>query len=123
MFCGCLTLSSGFVTKHNRLLLDAVTSYRTRIVEEKKWREALLDNANLSILPGLKKLIETCGQIEGDAYRLLQMAVTEYRMYLEKLGKEPWVNKSTIKAWLDELNERDFREDLELGWAGWARNA
>jgi len=108
-----LALSSEFVTKHNKLLLDAVALYETTI--EKKWSKAILEDPELSILPGLKGQVESSKGIEGPAFRLLQTAVAEYRKHLESLNKdsEPWVNMDKVRAQLQELDGQDFQEDLE----------
>ncbi len=98
--------------KHQKLLLDAVALYETTI--EKKWSKAILEDPELSILPGLKGRIESSEAIEGAATRLLQTAVAEYRKHLGALDKdsEPWVNMDKVRAQLHELDEQIFREDL-----------
>ena len=110
-----MILTSEFVTKHEKLLLDAVKLYESTI--EKKWSKAILEDPELSILPGLKGRIESYEGIDGVALRLLQTAVTEYRKHLESLNKdsEPWVNMDKVKAQLHELEELDFQEDLDIG--------
>lgn len=107
-----MILSSEFVTKHNKLLLDALALYETTI--EKKWSRAILEDPELSILPELKGRIESYEEIEDVAFRLLQTAVTEYRKHLESLDKdsEPWVNMDKVRAQLHELAGQDFQEDL-----------
>ena len=105
-------LSSEFVTKHKKILLDAVALYQTTI--EKKWSQVILENPDLSILPDLKRQIESSHEIEGAAIRLLQTAVAEYRKHLESLNKDsvPWVKMDNVNAQLQELDEQDFKEDL-----------
>jgi hypothetical protein len=107
-----LVISSEFITKHNKLLMDAVALYETTI--ERKWSRAILENPDLSVLPSLKQRIKTSETIEDASARLLQAAVTEYRKHLESLNKdsEPWVNMDRVKAQLRELDELDFRGDL-----------
>jgi hypothetical protein len=107
----CL-LSTGFVSKHKKILLDAVALYQTTI--EGKWSQVILENPYLSILPDLKRQIESFHEIEGEALRLLQTAVAEYRKHLESLNKDsvPWVKMDNVKAQLQELDEQDFKEDL-----------
>ncbi len=104
--------SKEFITKHNKLLLDAVALYQTTI--EKKWSKAILENPDLSILPDLKRQIESSREIEGAAFRLLQTAVAEYRNHLGSLDKnsEPWVNMDKVRAQLHELGGQDFKENL-----------
>jgi hypothetical protein len=105
-------LSSEFVTKHKKILLDAVALYQATI--ERKWSQVILENPDLSILPDLKRQIESSHEIEGAALRLLQSAVAEYRKHLESLNKDsvPWVKMDNVKAQLQELDEQDFIEDL-----------
>jgi hypothetical protein len=105
-------LSSGFVSKHKKILLDAVALYQSTI--ERKWSQVILESPYLSILPDLKRQIESFRGIEGAALRLLQTAVAEYRKYLESLNKDsvPWVKMDNVKAQLQELGEGDFQEDL-----------
>jgi hypothetical protein len=105
-------LSSGFVSKHKKILLDAVALYQSTI--ERKWSQVILESPYLSILPDLKRQIESFRGIEGAALRLLQTAVAEYRKYLESLNKDsvPWVKMDNVKAQLQELDEQDFKEDL-----------
>ena len=104
--------SNEFISKHNKLLLDAVALYQTTI--EKKWSKAILENPDLSILPDLKRQIESYHEIEGAAFRLLQTAVAEYRNHLGGLDKnsEPWVNMDKVRAQLVELGGQDFKENL-----------
>jgi hypothetical protein len=105
-------LSSEFVAKHKRILLDAVALYQATI--ERKWSQVILENPDLSILPELKRQIESSHQIEDAALRLLQTAVAEYRKHLESLNKDsvPWVKMDNVKAQLQELDEQDFQADL-----------
>ena len=110
--CSYLTPSKEFITKHNKLLLDAVALYQTTI--EKKWSKAILENPDLSILPDLKRQIESSREIADAALRLLQTAVAEYRNHLGSLDKnsEPWVNMDKVRAQLHELGGQDFKENL-----------
>ncbi len=118
---GCLGLSSGFVKKHRRLLLDAVVSYQACIADEKAWPQALRKDPDLVNLPRLKTRIESCDRVEEDSIliegamlRLLRTVATDFRSRLGKLIEEskPWTDKRGIKAQLDELNEDEVREDL-----------
>ena len=107
-------LSSESVTKHKKLLLDAVELFQ---VSSEKSPQAILEDPALnilpSILPDLKQQIESSKEIEGVAFRLLQSAVTEYWKHLENLKhSEGLVNKDKVTAQLHELTEQGFREDL-----------
>ena len=109
-----MALSSELVTKHKKLLLDALELFQTSI---EKWSQAILEDPYLGILPSelpeLKRQIESSKEIEGTPLRLLQSAVTQYWKHLENLKHtEDMVNKHKVKAQLHELNEQDFREDL-----------
>ncbi len=117
----CLGLSSGFVKKHKRLLLDAVVSYQACIADEMAWPQAIRRDPDLVNLPRLKTRIESCDRveeneilIEGAMLRLLRTVATDFRSRLGKLIEEskPWTDKRGIKAQLDELNEDKVREGL-----------
>jgi hypothetical protein len=105
-------LSSDFVTKHKKLLLDAVESYQATIVKAGKWSQAILDDPALSILPDLKTQIESGKAVEDAPLDLLQVIVTHYQKYLADLANESWANKNEIEVWLKELQGRDFVEEL-----------
>jgi hypothetical protein len=105
-------LSSDFVTKHKKLLLDAVEAYRATIVKAGKWSQAILDDPALSVLPDLKTQIESGNGVEDAPLNLLRVIVTHYQKYLADLANESWANKDEIEVWLKELKGRDFVEDL-----------
>jgi hypothetical protein len=107
-----LLLSGEFVSKHKKLLLDAVEAYQAAIVKAGKWSQAILDDPALSILPELKTQIESGSDLEGAPLKLLPVIVTHYQKYLAELTNESWANKDEIELCLSELKGRDFVEDL-----------
>jgi hypothetical protein len=56
-----LSLSREFLTKHEKLLLDAVEAYESTI--ERKWSRAILEDPALSILPDLNSYFKNGGTI------------------------------------------------------------
>jgi hypothetical protein len=110
--CDVLALSARFVAGHKDVLLNAVDSYRAAILKAGKWPETVLDDPELSLLPGLKARIESFSEIDGNLFKLLRTVVSEYQKSLMELSKEGWVNRAEIEELLLELNVKEFREDL-----------
>ncbi len=118
---GISGLSGAFVRAHKKILLEALESYCANIADKKAWPEAVRKDPDLANLDSLKGQIESCNEsaenqmvLTGDAFRLLTTVTAEFRNHLTKRMNEskPWTNKERIRAQLDELNKREFREDM-----------
>jgi len=100
-----LQFSGEYLAERKEVLLDAIEWYRRTQIEGEKWTQQYIDDSRLSLLPNLKKQVESNEGVSGATGDLLAEIVKKYLEHLPKLEQKVWIDKETLERQRDQLSE------------------